>query len=167
MSRFLWLTTAQNAYSCASPVTSRRTSPRARLSVYDWSSWKATAAATRPEATTPTRKRAGSRKRRERNIAPPLKLRGRRRLPGGRDLVAHAPDGHDGRGIAELPAQLAHMHVNRTSVPREGVTPHPLEELVAREHEPAVVEQLPEQVELLRCELDFLVADAHLAAAGR
>ena len=50
--------------------------------------------------------------------------------------------------------------------PGEGVAPHALEQLVARQHEPAVVEQLPEQVELLRRELDLLAADRRLAAAG-
>ena len=58
------------------------------------------------------------------------------------------------------------MHVDSTRVAGEGVAPDALEQLVAREHEPAVVEQLPEEVELLRRELDLLVADHHLAAAG-
>ena len=55
------------------------------------------------------------------------------------------------------------MHVDRSRVAREGVAPDPLEQLVAREHEPAVIQQLPEQVELLRRELDLVVADANLA----
>ena len=92
-----------------------------------------------------------------------------RRLGGSRaglDLVADAPDRHDRRRVAELAAQLAHVHVDRARVARERVAPDALEQLVAREHEPAMVEQLPEQVELLRRELDLLVADAHLAPAG-
>ena len=58
------------------------------------------------------------------------------------------------------------MDVDRARVAGEGVPPDALEQLVAGEHEPAVVEQLPEQVELLRRELDLVVADAHLAPAG-
>jgi hypothetical protein len=58
------------------------------------------------------------------------------------------------------------VHVDRARVAGEGVAPHALEKLVARQHEAAVVQQLPEQVELLRRELDLLVADVHLAAAG-
>ena len=58
------------------------------------------------------------------------------------------------------------MHVDRARVAGERVAPDALEQLVAREHEPAVVEQLPEQVELLRRELDLAVADHRLAAAG-
>ena len=83
-----------------------------------------------------------------------------------RDLVPDAPDGHDRRGVAELAAELADVDVDGARVAGEGVAPDALEQLVAREHEAAVVEQLPEQVELLRRELDLLLADAHLAAAG-
>src|SRR5204862_5880072 len=84
----------------------------------------------------------------------------------GRDLVADAPNSHDRGRLAELPPQLADVHVDRAGVAREGVAPDPLEQLIAREHEAAVVEQLPKQVELLRRELDLLVADLDLAAAG-
>src|SRR5262245_27814156 len=112
----------------------------------------------------PARKIAGNRKRSERNIRP--YLRRFRRLPGGRDLVAHAPDRDDRRRVPELAAQLADVNVHRAGVAGEGVAPDALEQLVAREHEAAVVEQLPEQVELLRRELDLLVADAHLAPPG-
>ena len=73
---------------------------------------------------------------------------------------------HDRAGLADLAAQLAHVHVDRARVARERVAPHALEQLVARQHEAAVVEQLPQQVELLRRELDLLVADARLAAPG-
>ena len=58
------------------------------------------------------------------------------------------------------------MDVDRPRVAGERVAPDPLEQLVAREHEATVVEQLPEQVELLRRELDLRVADPRLAAAG-
>src|SRR5262249_36850834 len=106
---------------------------------------------------TPARKNAGSRKRRD--IAP---LHRRRR----RDLVADAPDRDDRRGVAQLAPQLADVDVDRPRVAGEGVAPHALEQLVARPHEATVVEELPEQVELLRGELDLVVADANLAAAG-
>ena len=58
------------------------------------------------------------------------------------------------------------MHVDGARVAGERVAPDALEQLVARQHEPAVVEQLPEQVELLRRELDLLAVDLHLAPAG-
>src|SRR5918911_342261 len=106
--------------------------------------------------------RAGRRKRSDRNIGVRL---GVHRIPGRRDLVADAPYGDDRRGVAELPPQLADVHVDRARVAGERIAPDPLEQLVTREHEPAVVEQLPQEVELLRRELDLLVAHARLAAA--
>ncbi len=54
------------------------------------------------------------------------------------------------------------MHIDGARVTRERVAPHALEELVAREHEAAVVEELPEQIEFLRGKLDLLLADARL-----
>src|SRR5262249_25290734 len=83
----------------------------------------------------------------------------------GRDLVADAPHGDDRRRVAELAADLAHVHVDGARGAREGVPPHALQQLVAGEHETAVVEQLPEQVELLRRQLDLVVADVDLALA--
>ncbi len=44
--------------------------------------------------------------------------------------------------------------------------PDALEQLVAREDEAAMIEQLPQEVELLRGELDLLGADVHLTTAG-
>src|SRR4029077_7743346 len=58
------------------------------------------------------------------------------------------------------------VDVDGARVAGEGVAPHTLEQLVTREHEPAVVEELPEEVELLRGELDLLGADLDLAPAG-
>ena len=84
----------------------------------------------------------------------------------GSDLVPHAPHGHDRRRVAELAAELPDVDVDGARVAREGVAPDALEQLVAREDEAAVVEQLPEEVELLRGELDLLLADANLAAPG-
>src|SRR5262245_11141065 len=90
---------------------------------------------------------------------------------GGRVLrgahpVPDPPDGPDRRGVSELPPELADVHVDGSGVARERVAPHALEQLVTREHEAAVVEELPQQVELLRCELDLLLSDANLAPAG-
>ena len=53
------------------------------------------------------------------------------------------------------------MDVNGARVAREGVAPDPLEQLVAREHEPAMVEQLPEQIELLGCEVYGAASDGN------
>jgi hypothetical protein len=58
------------------------------------------------------------------------------------------------------------VDVHRSRVPCEGVPPHALQELISREHDPAVIEQLPEQIELLRRETDLLVTDVDLALAG-
>jgi hypothetical protein len=58
------------------------------------------------------------------------------------------------------------VHVHRARVAGERVAPDALEQLVARQHEALVVEQLPEEVELLGRELDLLLADPHLAPAG-
>src|SRR4249919_2643375 len=95
--------------------------------------------------TIPARKSAGRRKRSERTM--PLACR--RRIPRGRDLVADAPYGHDRGGFAELAPELANVDVDRARITGEGVTPDALEQLVAGQHEPAMVEQLPEEVELL------------------
>src|SRR6266446_6275004 len=57
------------------------------------------------------------------------------------------------------------MHVDRARIAGKGVTPDPFEQLVARQDEPAMIEQLPEQVELLRRELDLLITDMHLTPA--
>src|SRR6185436_18124882 len=74
------------------------------------------------------------------------------RCDGG--LVADPPHGHDRRRITELLPQLPNVDVDRARVAGERVAPHALEELVAREDEAAMVEQLPEKVELLRGETD-------------
>ena len=89
-----------------------------------------------------------------------------RRLRLRRNLVADAPDGDDRAGVAELSPELADVDVDGTGVAGERVSPHPLEELVAGEDEAAVVEELPEQVELLRCELDLGAGDLRFPPAG-
>src|SRR4051812_36898724 len=96
------------------------------------------------------RKSAGSRKRRDRNTVA-LRVH---RIPSRSDLVADAPDRDDRRGLAQLAPELADVDVDRARVTRKGVPPDTLEELIARENETTVVEELPEQVELLRRELN-------------
>src|ERR1700751_1007976 len=119
--------------------------------------------ATKPASRMPMRNSAGSRKRSDlKNTAALGRVVARSRA----GLVADPPHRHDRRSVAELPPQLAHVDVDRPRIAREGVAPHALEQLVAREHEAAVVEQLPEEVELLRCQADLLVPDVALAAAG-
>src|SRR3954451_21150561 len=64
-------------------------------------------------------------------------------------LVSDAPHGHHRAGVADLAAQLPNVHVDGARVARERVAPHPLEELVARQHDAVVLHQGVEQVELL------------------
>ena len=85
-----------------------------------------------------------------------------RRLARRGDLVAHAPNRDDRRGILELAAQLAYVHVDRARIAGKGVAPHAFEQLIARQDETAMVEQLPQQIELLRRKLDLLLADVYL-----
>src|ERR671935_1212084 len=93
-------------------------------------------------------------------------LGGLHRVPRRADLVTNSPDGDDRRGVAELAAQLPHVHVDGAGVACERIAPDAFEQLVARKHETAVVEQLPEQVEFFRRELNLAVADLRLSAAG-
>src|ERR1700751_2926462 len=113
--------------------------------------------ATAAASTIPSRNNAGSRKRSD---------LGRGRLVGDGwprvGLVAHPPHGDDRCRIAELPPQLAHVDVDGAGIAGERVPPDPLEQLVAREDQPLVIEQLPEEVELLGREPDLLVADGAL-----
>ena len=87
-----------------------------------------------------------------------------RRLRLRRDLVPHSPHRHDRAGVAELPPELADVNVDRARVTGERVAPHALEQLITRQHEPAMVEELPEEVELLRCELNLGARDDRLPA---
>src|SRR5215218_2116147 len=117
-----------------------------------------------PVSAIASRKKSGSRKRSEPNTM--VASLGAHRITARRDLVADAPDGHDRRRVAELAAELPNVHVDGARVARERVPPDALEQLVARQHEALVVEQLPEQIELLGSELDLLLADPDLPAAG-
>src|SRR6266545_2280212 len=97
------------------------------------------AVAINPLTTMPSRNSAGSRKRSDLSIGPYTVALGVDRVPRRADLVADAPDGHDRRGLAELPAQLADVDVHGARVAGEGVAPDALEQLVAGQHEAAVV----------------------------
>src|SRR4051812_32705752 len=114
---------------------------------YCFETLTATAVETSPASTIAARKSAGSWKRSERNtFASSL---GVHRIPRRSDLVAHAPDGHDRRRVPELAPELADVDVDGSRIPGERVAPDAFQQLVAREHEPAMVEQLPQEVELL------------------
>src|SRR3990172_7799561 len=93
-------------------------------------------------------------------------LRRFRRLRLRCRLVADAPDRHDRGGVAELAPELTDVDVHGPRVAGERVAPHALEQLVTGQHEPLVVEELPEEVELLRGELHLHPVDRDLAAAG-
>src|SRR3954471_6163531 len=118
--------------------------------------------ATTAASTMPSRNSAGSRKRSELNTSDLLGGGGGR----GAGLVADPPHGDDRRRVAELPPQLAHVDVDGAGVARERVAPDPLEQLVACEDEALVVEELPEEVELLGRQPDLLLPDVALPSAG-
>src|SRR5437870_3554246 len=102
----------------------------------------------------PRRKSAGRRKRSELSMVPYTLALDVDCITRRAHLVAHAPDSHDRRGLSQLPLQLPHVHVDGARVAGERVAPDPFQELVAGKHEAAMVEELPEQIELLRRELD-------------
>src|SRR5579884_1283200 len=153
-------------YSCAIPSASRRSSLSVWSCANERNSCTAIAVVTSAATRIPPRKISGRRTRSDENT--PLRLRRGGvflRLADRCDLVADTPDRHDRRRIPKLAPQLPDVHVDRARVARERIAPDALEQLVARQHEPAVVEQLPEQVELLRRELDFPVAHVGLVPA--
>src|SRR5207244_11883947 len=78
-------------------------------------------------------------------------------------LVPRAADGSDQLGPAELAPELRDVDVDR---PRPAVVRHPpnaVEQLLAREHDPVVLDEPREEVELLRGQVDGLAPDLHLA----
>src|SRR5215211_8814047 len=123
---------------------------------------------TTPASAAPARKRAGRRKRSDLNMSRPSLGADRvlRGVLGRRGLVTDTPHRDDRRSVAELPTKLADMDVDGPRISRERIAPDPLEQLVAGKDESVVVEQLPEQVEFLRCELNVVAVHLHLAAAG-
>ena len=64
---------------------------------------------------------------------------------------------------AELAAQLGDVHVDRARAARVGHAPDPVEQLVPRDDDPGILEQVREQVELAAGELDGLARDGDLA----
>src|SRR2546430_10885847 len=83
------------------------------------------------------------------------------------ETVADAAHGHDleRRHSGELLAQPAHVHVDRLAVARELMSPHVLEQHVSRVDAAWVREQVRQQVELSRRQLDILVPE-HDPACG-
>src|SRR5690348_3543450 len=75
------------------------------------------------------------------------------------EAVADAADRHDleRRHVGELLAQPPHVHVHRLAVARELMTPHVLEQRVARVHATGVGEQVGQEVELPLRQLDVAV----------
>src|SRR5262245_39697576 len=118
----------------------------------------------------PTMKRLPARTPTSRPRPTPTARRARRLLRERNGIVGHlvadTPDRHDGALVADLAAQLTDVDVDRPGVAREGVAPDALEQLLARQHHPAVIEQLPEEVELLGRELHGAAVDGALAAIG-
>ena len=66
-------------------------------------------------------------------------------------------------GPAELPAQLRDVDVDGARAARVAHAPDAVEQLVARDDDAGVLEQVREQVELLAGQLDGLARDADLA----
>src|SRR5437764_7821289 len=116
--------------------------------------------ATTAASTIPSTNSAGSRKRSELSTGRLLGGGGRR---GG--LVSDPPHRDDRRRVAELPPQLPHVDVDGARVTCERVAPDPLEQLIAREDQALVVEELPKEVELLGRQPDLLVPEATFAPA--
>src|SRR5262249_28536524 len=77
-------------------------------------------------------------------------------------LVPRAADGPDQLRLAELPAELRDVHVDRARPARVGHPPDAIEELIAADDDPGVLDQHREQVELLRCQLDSASVDGDL-----
>src|SRR5581483_8689676 len=78
-------------------------------------------------------------------------------------LVAGAADGADALRVVELAPQLRDVHVHGAGAARVGHAPDEVEQPLAREHDPRVLEEAREQVELLARQLDRLAAHRHLA----
>ncbi len=82
--------------------------------------------------------------------------------------VTDAADRRDPRGITELLAQGRDVDVERLRRAPPVLVPDLLDELVATNHNPGVVGEPGEQIELLGRERDLVAVDAHAAArAGR
>src|SRR5262249_10660029 len=82
--------------------------------------------------------------------------------------VAHAAYRLHQRGmswvILDPLAQPAHMYIHRTSVARVVVTPDMLQEAVTSKHQSFVADEIDQQVEQARRQLDLSLAALHLMA---
>src|SRR5439155_25815760 len=78
-------------------------------------------------------------------------------------LVPGAADGADQPRPAELAAELPDVDVDRARAAGIREAPDPVEEAVAREDDSHRLDEVSEQVELLRGQLDRAVADRDLA----
>ena len=82
----------------------------------------------------------------------------------GNGLVPGPADGPDQGRPPELAPELADVDVHGPRAAGVAHPPHAIEEPVARVHDAGALEEVGEEVELLRRQLDRLVADRHLAA---
>ena len=78
-------------------------------------------------------------------------------------LVARAAHGADRVGTAELAAQLRDVDVDGARAARVAHPPDAVEQLVARDDDAGVLEQVGEEIELLAGQLDELAGDPDLA----
>src|SRR5581483_5288242 len=95
----------------------------------------------------------------------PQKSRERRlppRISGRDELVAGASHRPDPLGISQLAPQLGDMHVDRAGSARIRHAPDEVEQALAREHDPGMLEEAREEVELLARKLDLRAGDGHL-----
>src|SRR5215831_6752397 len=120
----------QLEYAWATAADSRRRSFSVWWRAKSRKSWIAISPVTNPARTMPARKRSGRRTRRDDSDESTRGALNRAGVPlhvaRRRHLVADPPDRDDRRGVAELPPQLADVHVDGPRVPGEGVPPHPL-----------------------------------------
>src|SRR5690348_10801577 len=84
--------------------------------------------------------------------------------PGHAQAVADAPLGVDQVGAVpgELAAQVGDVGVHDGARSAEIVVPHVVEELSAREHPPGIEQEVTEQAEFGRRELDQVAGAPHL-----
>src|SRR5215217_5589957 len=66
----------------------------------------------------------------------------------------------------ELPPQVGHEHLDGVRDRERVVAPDPVEQLLARDHQPLVAHEVLEQLELALRELDLALAAAHLMGVG-
>ena len=91
-------------------------------------------------------------------------------VPGQLEAVSDSSDGRDESRRPsvrlEVGAQALDVHVEGLRVADVVGTPDPVDERVAGEHPPGVLDEKQEQVELLAPQLHILAADHDLAAVG-